>query len=190
LELVRGQAQFQVAHDIGRPFTVHACDKTVVATGTSFNVDLLAGDVIVTLIEGRVSILQDRPARVAIGPRSPLVLAKLIPGEQLIAHDAGSGRIDATPPTAILEHANIDRTTAWESGQLIFDNEPLASVVPQVARYGDRPVVVDQNVGSLRISGVFNAGDLTAFLDAVQRELPVVAETGDDGVVRLQRRPV
>jgi transmembrane sensor len=190
LELVRGQARFQVAHDVTRPFTVHARDKAVVATGTSFNVDLFGGNVIVTLIEGKVSILQERAAEAPIvGPRPrPLVLAKLTPGEQLIAPQASPDRTVAVPTTAILENVSIDRTTAWESGQLIFDNEPLASVVPEVARYGEHPVVVDQNVGALRISGVFNAGDLAAFADAVQRELPVVAETGDDGVLHLRRR--
>jgi transmembrane sensor len=192
LELVRGQAHFDVAHDVSRPFTVRARDKTVVATGTSFNVDLLGTDVIVTLLEGRVSVLQDRPAAFTIAgaPASTrLVLAKLTPGEQLIAP---SPRLDqAVLPTTLLsvEKVSLDQSTAWEAGQLVFDNEPLSSVVRRVSRYTSQPLVADQDIASMRLSGVFDAGDLKAFVDAVQRALPVVAETHEDGTIYLRRRP-
>jgi len=38
------------------------------------------------------------------------------------------------------------------------------------------------------VSGVFNAGDLTTFVDAMQRALPLTAETTEDGVVHLRSR--
>jgi transmembrane sensor len=191
IELIRGQARFEVAHDTTRPFTVHAGDKTVVATGTSFNVDLFGTDVIVTLIEGRVSVLEERrPPLPVIGkrPTSPVVVARLTPGEQLIAPQTGLIRVDAPVLTLKVEKVGLDQATAWETGQLVFDNEPLSSVVRRISRYSSRPVVVDKTVGALRLSGVFDAGDLPAFLGAVQRALPVTAETGEDGVVRLQSR--
>jgi transmembrane sensor len=193
LELVRGQAHFDVAHDVSRPFTVRARDKTVVATGTSFNVDLLGAEVIVTLLEGRVSVLQERPAGFTLaGAQSSqrVVLAKLTPGEQLIAP---LPRLDQSvvPTTPLMvERVSLDQATAWEAGQLVFDNEPLSSVVRRVSRYTSQPLVADQGVASLRLSGVFDAGDLKAFVDAVQRALPVVAETHEDGAIYLRRRPV
>ena len=190
LELVRGQAHFEVAHDIARPFTVHAGDKTVVATGTSFNVDLFGPDVIVTLIEGRVSVLQDRAARLPIiGPvTAPLVVARLTPGEQFVSPLPVAEGSKSAPPPVVFKAVSIDRTTAWETGQLVFENEALSSVAQRVARYTDQPIVVDHDVATLRLSGVFNAGDLPAFVDAVQRVLPVTAGTEDDGAVHLRRR--
>jgi len=53
LDLVRGQARFDVAHDKARPFTVHVGDEAVVATGTSVDIDKLGSKVTVTWIEGR-----------------------------------------------------------------------------------------------------------------------------------------
>jgi len=190
LELLRGQARFEVAHDTGRPFTVHARDKTVVATGTSFNVDLFGPDVIVTLIEGRVSVLQDRAARMPIIARAPppQVVARLTPGEQFVGPQPAMDRSKPALPPVVLERVSIDRTTAWETGQLVFENEPLSSVAQRVARYTDQPIVVDNEVSTLRLSGVFNAGDLPAFVDAVQRVLPVTAGTEEDGVVHLRHR--
>ena len=191
LALLQGQARFDVAHDKARPFTVHAGDKTVVATGTSFNVDLLGANVVVTLIEGRVSILQDAgssslaPFRAA--PPRPVV-ARLAAGEQLVASQSATDRPLAVTPPVVVAKASIEQALSWESGQLVFENEPLSAVVERVDRYTDHPVVADGRAAALRVSGVFNAGDLTTFVDAMQRALPVTAETTDDGVVHLRSR--
>jgi transmembrane sensor len=56
LTLTQGQARFDVAHDIERPFAVTADGHKVIATGTSFNVDLFGPSLLVTLIEGRVVV--------------------------------------------------------------------------------------------------------------------------------------
>jgi len=189
LELLSGQARFEVAHDTSRPFTVRARDKTVVATGTSFNVDLFGSSVIVTLIEGRVSILQEAlrsPPPFVAQPPAPVV-ARLVPGEQLVAPQPVEANLAAPLPPVVLEKVSLDRATAWESGQLVFDNEPLSAVVQRVGRYSDHPLVADRDTAALRLSGVFNAGDIPTFLDAVQRALPVAAETGEDGVMHLRR---
>ena len=57
LTLVRGRAKFDVAKDPLRPFSVAAGDRLVIATGTSFSVELLAQQVHVVLYEGRVAVL-------------------------------------------------------------------------------------------------------------------------------------
>src|SRR3546814_3333806 len=59
LELLGGQARFDVAHDSRRPFSVRARDQLVIATGTAFNIDMVGSTVLVTLIEGRVEVLED-----------------------------------------------------------------------------------------------------------------------------------
>ncbi|TLY57663.1 MAG: DUF4880 domain-containing protein [Gammaproteobacteria bacterium] len=62
LTLTRGQARFDVFHDVERPFSVTADRHRVIATGTAFNVDLLGSSLLVTLISGpRRS--RARPAR-------------------------------------------------------------------------------------------------------------------------------
>src|SRR5205823_4691644 len=49
LELIKGQARFDVAHETGRPFEVNAASRKVVALGTAFNIDLLGKTLLVTL---------------------------------------------------------------------------------------------------------------------------------------------
>jgi transmembrane sensor len=187
LELLRGQARFDVAHDARRPFTVKARNETVLATGTAFNIDLVGPKVVVTLIQGRVTVLADQqsePLLEIIRPRAPsgqpsTPSIALAAGEQLIA-------VPAAPPK--VEVASLDRTSAWESGQLAFDDESLASVAQRVRRYTAHPVTVDAGAASLKMSGIFNAGDLATFVDTVTHYLPVEASDAPDGSIVLRRR--
>lgn len=192
LDLVRGQARFDVAHDVHRPFTVHAGDKTVVATGTSFDVDVSGARVVVTLIQGSVSVLQDAPRTLLATAASPAPalrpIARLTPGDQLVAALVAQASPETPTPNPVLRKVNLERATAWENGQLVFDNDPLSAVVLQVGRYSPRPIRVEGPAADLRLSGVFDAGDLNTFVDAVQRVLPVIAVDTPDGGIRLRRR--
>lgn len=174
LELVRGQARFDVAHDEQRPFSVKARNDTVVATGTAFNVDLLGPKVLVTLIEGKVVVLDTVSGRSARHRK-----INLVAGQQLIL-----------PPRAepTVEMVRVDRASAWETGDLMFEDEPLASVAQRVSRYTDAPITVDSSVADLKISGVFKAGDVGIFIDAVTAYLPVSANRQVDGSIALRSR--
>ncbi len=179
LELVRGQARFDVAHDATRPFSVRAGDRIVVALGTAFNIDMLGRRVLITLIEGRIEVLADGPdgGRADRDIRRPSV--RLAAGQQL-----------ALAPSAapILRDANIASTTAWTSGQLIFSDEPLASVVERVGRYADHPIRVAPEAANLRVSGVFQTSDVDGFVSSITAYLPVRADRQPDGSVELERR--
>ena len=176
LHLLRGQARFDVAHDRSRPFSVIAGSQRVIATGTAFNIDMAGPSVLITLIEGHVVVLND-----ADGGRESLSGAgriELQAGQQLAA---AAGR------TPQIMSASIPRVTAWTAGQLIFDNEPLSSVVDRVNRYSETRIVVgDPAIGALRISGVFNTGDPQGFVTIVTRYLRVRAVSEDSHTIALQ----
>ncbi|MDQ1153427.1 FecR family protein [Brevundimonas sp. SORGH_AS_0993] len=178
LTLVRGQARFDVARDVRRPFSVAAAGRTVVAVGTAFNVDMLGRTVRVTLLHGQVVILNDDdepPVRTALSAPSRGV--RLNPGEAFTAAPAASPVVTA---------ASVERVTAWETGQLMFDNEPLGSVAERISRYAAHPVRVAPQVAGLRISGVFDTGDVAGFVQTMGVYLPVRAVPDADGGVTLQ----
>ncbi|MEI9992989.1 MAG: FecR domain-containing protein [Rhizomicrobium sp.] len=176
--LDRGRARFDVAHDVTRPFTVSAGAETVVAVGTSFNVERLGSTVLVTLIQGHVLIKGASGSDGAPRP-GPKPTVSLVAGEQLVAVR------NATP---VVTPANLDAATAWEEGHLVFRGEPLGEAVQRVNRYTDHPIVVDPSVASVRISGVFNAGDIGSFVSAITGYFPVEATTDSDNRITLQRR--
>jgi transmembrane sensor len=176
LVLVRGQARFDVAHDGERPFSVAAADRKVIATCTSFDVDLVNHQVIVTLIEGHVVVLDRHRSGSGVPPEG----VKLDPGERLVA-------APHAPPS--VQHVDVERATAWQSGQLVFEDETLASAVERVNRYARHPVIVhDPAAAALRFSGVFNETNTQAFVDTVTRYLSLEQETRADGSVELKRR--
>jgi transmembrane sensor len=185
LILAGGQALFNVAHDVLRPFSVTAAHHEIVATGTSFNVDMLGPQVLVTLLEGHVVVVShnDGPAS-AIPELAPVGLPPAAPAR--IDLDAGEQLILAPRADPTITRINVDHAVAWEKGRLVFENEPLASVVERIDRYSAHPIYIsDDTTASLRISGVFHEGDVEGFVSTVVTYLSVRAEQGRDGSVHL-----
>jgi transmembrane sensor len=170
LELVRGQASFDVAHDRARPFAVSLGRQVVVATGTAFNLDQGPDASVVTLVEGAVEV------RSAADDK---LLARLSPGDQYAARN-GQAQVARADPSAAL---------AWRTGKLIFDDASLSEAAERVGRYASRPIRVAPELRDLRVSGAFDAGDQPAFVRAVEAYLPVQATTAADGAVELRPRP-
>jgi transmembrane sensor len=172
LQLLAGQARFDVAHDRSRPFIVTAADHQVLATGTAFNVDLLARGLAVTLLEGRVQV---SPTDIT----APQAVVELKPGEQL--------RVTADRRVVVDRGVDLDGATAWQRGKLVFDEEPLASAVQRVNRYAARKIRLAPGAGGpgARVSGVYNSGDAVAFVQGVTAYLPVRAAEQPGGDILL-----
>jgi transmembrane sensor len=171
LTLIKGQARFDVTSDVARPFSVLAVDRRVVALGTSFNVDLLGKELRVTLIEGKVAVLG--PPTMSHREHSAPEPIELASGQQLKVATTGEEEIVAT---------NVQKALAWQSGKLVFDDEPLSQVVARISRYSEEHVsVADPTTGALRMSGVFRAGDVETFVATVEGYLNVTAERVDGG---------
>ena len=180
LTLVRGQARFDVAHDVERPFSVSADGHKVIATGTSFNVDLFGPSLLVTLIEGRVVVSSTASQVDLVTVDTPIPRITLDVGEQVIFTPK------ARPSVA---HVNLGQATAWENGEIVSDNDTLATVVARMNRYAQRPLIIDDpQTAELRISGVFHTDDVEGFVSTIEAYLPVNAEKDSDGTTRLTRR--
>lgn len=181
LRLVHGRAKFDVAKNPLRPFTVAAADKIVVATGTAFSVETLGNTVRVILYEGHVTVLSDRGAPTDDAPvlfkaKSVTADNALSPGRELIAHNAEL--------TAMVVKVDPVRTLAWEGGQLVFADEPLATAVERVNRYSDKKILIaDPKAAALLVNGVFTAGGTAAFVEGMTGVLPLKTETRDGQIV-------
>lgn len=166
INLEAGQAYFDVAKDPTRPFRVTAGGKTVVALGTAFNVEIVKDKVLVTLVEGKVAVTDaiDEKTTGVPDPRTPALspaIQELAPGQRLVATASGTAEVQAA--------ADITKTTAWRRGKLIFEDEPLALAIERMNRYSRISLVAgDDGVASLGVSGVFDAGDTEAFVEALE----------------------
>lgn len=170
LSLQRGEAQFKVARDARRPFTVHAPQVTVTAIGTVFQVRSTGVDTEVSLLEGKVRVT---PPDISNGAQQALELA---PGERLVA--------TAGKPKWAREPLDADAATGWLSGRLVFDSVPLRQAVDEFNRYSQRKLRIgDPALGDIPIQGIFNAGDTESIALALQYAYPIRVDDNGQEVV-------
>jgi transmembrane sensor len=170
--LVRGEANFDVAHDVSRPFNVHAGKRVLQAVGTAFNVRLLSADnVELTVTEGKVKVLPDArsESRQAPPPSAEIALVETTVAAQetaIVQPDVETVRR--------LEPAEMDARLAWQRGMLIFQGEPLEVVLSEVDRYTNTEfVVADEALRSVRVGGYFRAGDIDGLLIALRENFRI-----------------
>jgi transmembrane sensor len=170
--LLSGQAAFEVAHEADRAFRVIAGSTEVVDLGTQFDVRLEHDATVITVVEGRV----------AVGP-SPSTQSRLpIPlsaGQQVRVSEGGWPVV----PTAV----DAQRATAWQRKEIVFDHEPLESVVTEYNRYSSKPIeIASPSLRGLQISGVFATDDTDAFI-AFLRSLKSVKVEVTETRIRVTR---
>jgi len=159
--LAKGEVLFNVIKHQPRPFVVVIGDRKVIAMGTSFLVrreEPTGSAFAVTLVEGRVAIEPiSWPDVLPSGPAAGLNL--LNPGERLRFTGASTEKIDSP---------SIERVTAWQRSQLIFDDTSLSEAAAEFNRYGSNKLTIDgPALGKLRVGGVFRIGDPSSFAQAM-----------------------
>jgi transmembrane sensor len=175
VDLLQGQALFHVAKDPTRPFIVHIGQTLVRAVGTQFDVYRKADGTIVTVVEGRIAILNEgNPS----GPRHEDDF--LTAGEQ----------ITVSPKIARKTlHPNLAGATSWTQRQLVFDSASFADVAEEFNRYNERKLVMDASaLDNLHISGVFSSTD-PASLIRFLRDRPGLRVTETPTQIRVEGDP-
>jgi len=183
IDVDTGEALFLVRHDMSRPFEVAVGDIVTRDVGTVFNVLSLNDRTQIAVLEGRVQVTALPP-----GPReTSRALSTLQPMVQLGAgqgttytHAAGLGAIT---------NADLERIQSWRSGRVEFRDIPLSVALSDFNRYTTNHIVLDDpTLGSIRVSGVFHAGDVNAFVHALHSSFHIAARVGPSGEMILHRQ--
>lgn len=194
VELVRGQANFEVVKDPARPFIVAAGDVQVRAVGTVFDVYRASDRVTVTLIEGAVAVTHqgvpaadtsrpvptgDATEQSASRAASPIVLAA---GEQ-VSYDPSRISLEEAVP------ADVPRVTAWRRRKLDFDDTPVLEAIAEANRYSREQIVLAAPaLASARISGTFEAGKNAEFAEGLQSYFRLQLDRTQDDKIILSAR--
>ncbi len=169
IELLRGEAMFDVAKDAKRPFVVSAGDAQVVAVGTSFRVRRTPVAVNVLVREGVVKVSE--------GQAEPI---RLLPGDKALLPRR-------TPPTVqSVDESQVNRELAWRDGMIAFSGETMEEVAREFARYSAiRIRIADPDAAALRVVGLFSATDPIGFSRAAAQSMDLdVAQDDDEIVIR------
>jgi len=142
VELLAGQALFQVQPNKARPFRVHADEVTTTVLGTGFDVRRLSGAIEVGVQHGRVRVDQsDRAAR-------PVYLQA---GDQVTIEEDGKAAIDHVAPQLI---------ASWALGEVNARDRAIAEVIDEIRPwYRGRIILMDGALGQRRVNGVYNPRD-------------------------------
>ena len=164
-----GEAWFQVAHDPARPFLVEAGEVRVQAVGTAFSVRRRADGADVLVTEGVVE---------AWSAADPANRRRLSAGASAFVSDAGG------PQRIAMASADVDRSLAWRSGQLVFDGDTLGQAAAEFNRYNAVQVrIADPALAGERFVGRFRTNEPDAFARAAATILGARADFGSGEIV-------
>lgn len=191
VELKSGEAFFEVAKQSHRPFVVAAAGKHIRALGTSFVVRQDERALAITLVDGKVAVFADAPREPAFtegNDRSSKTLSDdsakvvtLTPGQRLTLEIDNTAHIDLPP---------LEKITAWRRGQVELEDATLADAVREINRYSSvKLTVATPLAASIRINGVFQAGDAKGFAAAVARSYGLIVARRSNEIVLSSASP-
>ena len=165
VELIEGEALFEVAPDASRPFIVATAQFDVRAVGTAFNINRAFADAMtVTVVEGIVDVQRQDGSGASV---------RVAAGQQIrLADDLLS-----EPPQAVEPRD----ATAWQQGAMVFHADPVDRVVREFRRYRDVQVEYsDESLKNIEVAGRFEVTDPNAFFAALEALGPFEVEQAGD----------
>lgn len=135
----RGEALFDVLHDVAHPFTVHVGDTELQDVGTRFDVTRDARQMRVAVAEGAVLFN---------------------PGREGVRIDAGKAlSIDGGGRTAELQPIATQTVGGWREGRFAYVATPIATIAADLTRSTGIGFAVDPGVATMPFTGVVSYND-------------------------------
>ena len=161
---VAGEAYFEVAKDMHRPFLVSVNNTAdVEVLGTEFNVNAYDNERVVrtTLVNGGVRVSAQQAEPPVDGRLNDVILK---PGQQAKVLNTAAGKAlqNVKNPVTIADDVDIEQITAWKNGFFNFgENVDLGEMMRQLERWYDIEVVYENGVPE------------KSFLGEIPRHLPL-----------------
>lgn len=167
--ILSGEAYFEVAHNIRKPFIVETTKGTVKATGTRFNVEAYPDDSIfkASLMDGAIQVTQGNK-RFALRP-----------GQMAYRKN---GRLQV----AVITDYNVYK---WREGLICFKDTPFADIMKKFEKcYGVRIVIENRYISGNRYTGKFRQSDGIMYaLKVLQKDVPFRFGRNDkDSIIYIQ----
>lgn len=163
---VQGEAYFQVQHDAGHPFSVHAEQARIEVLGTEFNVCTYEEEVVTTLVNGSVCMGSEKKGQQML----------LIPGEQ--------GSVDKNSGSLQKQAVDTYLYTAWKDGRFVFRNTRMEELLNTLGRWYDLTVFYQNEI----VKDIRFTGDMPRMGDFHQL-LNIIGQNGRVGF-QIQGRTV
>jgi len=169
-----GEAYFEVAKNIKKPFVVSVDKLDVKVLGTTFNVSAydVESEIKVALVEGRVAIADRRKPKDDIMELRP---------KEMAVFQAENNTLTKQ------ENVNLEKHIGWIDGKIIFVEDPIGLVAKRLENWYNVEIVIEnRRLQESLFTGTFINEPLEEILEALsmtssmQYEI-VAAEKGTDG---------
>lgn len=157
-----GEAIFEVTHKPSQPFVVVANGVEVEVLGTVFNVMAYPTDdkVTATLISGKVKVKY-------IDPNSKKEQTVVLAANHSATFIPSQNRFE-------ISKVDVEAVTAWERGELVFNDEPLESIVSKLTRWYDVELILSNDLkGKYRLTLTIDNETLDETLLIISKAIPV-----------------
>ncbi|PPU38820.1 FecR family protein [Xanthomonas arboricola] len=155
IDLARGEAYFDVAHDPQHPFTVDAGGGQVTVLGTAFGVRREGREVVVTVQRGKVRVAREGGGAV------------FVTADERV-------RVHSGEPAPHIEAVNAEQALSWRTGRLQFENRRIGEVLDDLKRYDRRLVLVSYpHARQQRVSSIVDLARLDEWYDTLEQSLPI-----------------
>jgi transmembrane sensor len=171
VELITGEALFNVAKDHTRPFIVRAGNTRVRAVGTSFSVRKISDDNAKVLVrEGVVEVTEGEGTHVAT--------FRVSAASELVTQSTASEPAVPVPP------AQVDRELAWQQGMISLDGRTLREAAAEFARYSPKKIIIDDpDLARRTVTGLFSANNPVGFARAVANSMGLTVSIEADTIL-------
>lgn len=175
--LEKGEALFSVQKDTTRPFIVASGDTIVRVLGTRFNVNKADESLRVSLLEGRVKIIQER----AWG-----MLPFLNESIEISPAHSVSVRAGVIQP---VKRRSIKNMATWVDGQLTYKATPLLQVLNDLRRYsGVELTMADPEIGDMVLTATFSTDHAKNIIENLPYILPLKVRKTSSGGYILEKK--
>ncbi|MBL4765453.1 MAG: FecR domain-containing protein [Colwellia sp.] len=215
INLIKGEAHFEVAKDATRPFEVYAGDRLVRAIGTAFTVHKLNGTIEVLVSEGTVELAivdntlvvipDDYQAIQVESNFEDKITNKTLPSttngklHYAVKVKKNLGTLTAGQRISIpihndnisdideLDTSEVTRFLSWKEGKLIFAGESLEEVIKEITRHTQVQIdVLDPKLKSMRIGGQFQIGETDTLFYVLESGFGISVNKLNDHHVQLR----
>ncbi|MBT1064593.1 FecR domain-containing protein [Bowmanella sp. Y26] len=171
IELLSGEARFEVAKDTSRPFIVSHQGHQAIALGTIFDVKAARMATHVSVLEGKVSV----EGGIKQAPVTLLTAGQQVSIEQ-------DGRLS--------EVIKNSQSSDWVVGRLRYTNAPLADVLFDVQRYSHLSLHINSaKVAAYSYTGSIKSDGIESWLQSLPRLYELSLQQSADTVVLTDRIP-
>lgn len=173
IQLVNGEAFFDVSKDPERPFVVDFRGTEIRVLGTRFDVREGAAQLRITVLDGLIEV----------APEIKSSTARLSAGQQV--------KVLSTGEMTAVGSVTGDKPGDWRLGRLFYEGEYLREVIADANRYHEEKIILmPPSLGDLKVTASFDTERIDQMLNTLQLALPIEVSRLKGGTAILIKQAI